>query len=72
MVCSVDDVNGEYTTYALARGEACVHDVSVDAAFVQRVADALNGGDVSPSMCTTCWTTFTVSLKPPVTRRWWE
>ena len=42
--CSFDDVNGEYATYALAWGEACVHDVSVDAAFVQRVADALNGG----------------------------
>lgn len=41
--CSFDDVNGEYATYALAWGEACVHDVSVDAAFVQRVADALNG-----------------------------
>ena len=39
--CSFDDVNGEYATYALAWGEACVHDVSVDAAFVQRVADAL-------------------------------
>lgn len=46
--CSFDDVNGEYATYALAWGEACVHDVSVDAAFVQRVADALNGQDVSP------------------------
>ena len=45
--CSFDDVNGEYATYALAWGEACVHDVSVDAAFVQRVADALNGQDVS-------------------------
>ena len=41
--CSFDDVNGEYATYALAWGEACVHDVSVDAAFVLRVADALNG-----------------------------
>ena len=39
--CSFDDVNGEYATYALAWGEACVHDVSVYAAFVQRVADAL-------------------------------
>ena len=50
MVCerSFDDVNGEYATYALAWGEACVHDVSVDAAFVQRVADALNGQDVPP------------------------
>ena len=46
--CSFDDVNGEYATYALAWGEACVHDVSVDAAFVQRVADALNGQDVPP------------------------
>lgn len=63
--CSFDDVNGEYATYALAWGEACVHDVSVDAAFVQRVADALNGQDVPPSMCTTCWTTFTVWAKPP-------
>ena len=47
--CSFDDVNGEYATYALAWGEACVHDVSVDAAFVQRVEDALNGQDVSPA-----------------------
>ena len=47
--CSFDDVNGEYATYALAWGEACVHDVSVDAAFVQRVADALNGQDVPPA-----------------------
>lgn len=63
--CSFDDVNGEYATYALAWGEACVHDVSVDAAFVQRVADALNGRTYPPSMCTTCWTTFTVWAKPP-------
>lgn len=49
--CSFDDVNGEYATYALAWGEACVHDVSVDAAFVQRVADALNGQDVPPRAC---------------------
>ena len=71
--CSFDDVNGEYATYALAWGEACVHDVSVDAAFVQRVADALNGQDVSPNMCTTCWTTFYgMGEAAPVTRRWWE
>ena len=41
--CSFDDVKGEYATYALSCGYSVWQDVSVDAAFVQRVADALNG-----------------------------
>ena len=63
--CSFDDVNGEYATYALAWGEACVHDVSVDAAFVQRVADALNGQDVPPEHVYNVLDNFTVWAKPP-------
>ena len=71
--CSFDDVNGEYATYALAWGEACVHDVSVDAAFVQRVADALNGQDVSPEHVYNVLDNFYgMGEAAPVTRRWWE
>ena len=71
--CSFDDVNGEYVTYALAWGEACVHDVSVDAAFVQRVADALNGQDVSPEHVYNVLDNFYgMGEAAPVTRRWWE
>ena len=46
--CSFDDVNGEYATYALAWGEACVHDVSVNGVTNPEVKDALNGQDVPP------------------------
>ena len=71
--CSFDDVNGEYATYALAWGEACVHDVSVDAAFVQRVADALNGQDVPPEHVYNVLDNFYgMGEAAPVTRRWWE
>ena len=71
--CSFDDVNGEYATYALAWGEACVHDVSVDAAFVQRVADALNGQDVPPDHVYNVLDNFYgMGEAAPVTRRWWE
>ena len=71
--CSFDDVNGEYATYALAWGEACVHDVSVDAAFVQRVADALNGQDVSPEHVYNVLDNFYgMGEAAPVTRPWRE
>lgn len=75
VVCerSFDDVNGEYTTYALAWCGSCVHDVSVDAAFVQRVADALNGQDVLPEHVYNVLDNFYgVDEAAPVTRRWWE
>ena len=44
--CSFDDVNGEYATYALAWGEACVHDVSE---HVYNVLDNFYGmGEAAP------------------------
>jgi len=61
--CSFDDVNGE----------ACGHAVAVDAAFVQRVADALNGQDVPPEHVYNVLDNFYgMGEAAPVTRRWWE
>ena len=58
--CSFDDVNGEYATYALAWGEA-------------RVADALNGQDVSPEHVYNVLDNFYgMGEAASVTRRWWE
>jgi len=75
VVCerSFDDVNGEYATYALAWGEACVHDVSVDKAFVQRVADALNGQDVAPEHVYNVLDNFYgMARAGTAATRWWE
>ena len=75
VVCerSFDDVNGEYATYALAWSDACVHDVSIDTAFVQCVADALNGQDVPPEHVGDVLDNFYGMVEAGlVTRRWWE
>ena len=41
-----DDINGEYTTYAIVFGGLRIDDVATDRAFVEYVVKQLNDGEV--------------------------